>query len=160
MEGENDMTEKIERDTFLYFNHHENSDKNEFAQCSTCRMFVPDENMDDKSDYDLCILHGSKQKVGETYSCGLYAIWPKGKPNPIVVNDHAEELKKGIPGSVTAKESGLVNRKVRCENCFYFDKNSSKCKLYLKLNNNFPSIFNLDVNVEKYGCCNANTAKQ
>jgi Pyruvate/2-oxoacid:ferredoxin oxidoreductase delta subunit len=145
---------KNTRDAFLYFNHRPNSPKTEFAQCVTCRMFVPDEYMGTDSDMDLCVAHGSNVKVGEEYSCGLYSGWPKGPPNPQVIRDHAAELKKGIPGSVTPKESGLVERKVRCENCAFFDKN--KCRLYMMLNKTLPNLFDLDENVEPYGCCNAN----
>ncbi len=146
-----EITEKIQRDAFLYFDPHANSDEEEFAQCSTCRMFVPG---------DRCIVHGSKVKVEATGSCGLYAIWPKGKANPIVIGDHRAELDKGIPGSVTTKESGYVNRKVRCDNCEFFDGEESDCELYENLNKTLPQLFDLDVNVKEDGCCNANTAKE
>lgn len=147
---------KNTRDAFLYFNHRPNSPKAEFAQCITCRMFVPDEYMGTDNDKDLCVAHGSKVKVGEEYSCGLYSGWPKGPPNPQVIRDHAAELKKGIPGSVTPQESGLIDREVRCENCHFFRAAESKCHLYEMLNQALPELWDLDENVDRYGCCNAN----
>lgn len=147
---------KNTRDAFLYFNHRPNSPKTQFAQCVTCRMFVPDEYMGTDNDKDLCIAHGSKVKVGEEYSCGLYSGWPKGPPNPQVIRDHAAELKKGIPGSVTPKESGLVERQVRCENCAFFQ---GHCELYRVLNKALPKLWDLDEKVDPYGCCNANIEK-
>jgi hypothetical protein len=145
--------EKITRDAFLYFPPHPNSPEDEAAQCITCRKFVP--NSYTKGTVDLCIEHGSKVKVGEQWSCGLYSNWPKGPPNPEVIRDHAKELSKGIPGSVTPEQSGLVDRQVRCQNCFFYE---TKCNLYLMLNKALPEYFDLDANVNRYGCCNANTA--
>ncbi len=149
------MVEKIERDTFLYLDHGVSPEDN-FAQCGPCRMFVPGEAMG--GGPDRCIIHGSRVKVGEGYSCGFMCGWPTGKPNPKVIADHAAELKKDIPGSVTPEESGLVDRPVRCENCEYFDDDESKCRFYGMLNKGFPAVFRLDDNVDEYSCCNANTA--
>lgn len=151
------MPQKITRDAFLYFNHRTNSPKKQFAQCVTCRKFVPHEYMGDKSTTDLCVEHGSKVKVGEEWSCGVYTIWPKGSPNPQVIRDHAGELAKGIPGSVTPEESGLVERQVRCENCYFYERT---CNLYFQLNSLLPTIFDLDIHVDEYGCCNAQTEDQ
>ncbi len=149
---------KNSRDAFLYFDPSPKSPKDKFAQCGTCRMFVPDEYMGKKDDMDLCIAHGSNVKVGETFSCGLYAGWPKGPPNPEVIKSHAEELKKGIPGSVTPDESGLVDRQVRCENCLFYKKDGSICNLYDMLNRQMQKYWDLDIKVDPYGCCNANMA--
>lgn len=151
---------KNNRDAFLYFNHRPNSPKTEFAQCVTCRMFVPSEYMGTDDDMDLCIAHGSKVKVGEEYSCGLYSGWPKGPPNPQVIRDHAAELSKGIPGSVTPAESGLVEREVRCQNCFFFKPDEKKCGLYMALNKALPELWDLDENVDPFGCCNANIERK
>jgi Pyruvate/2-oxoacid:ferredoxin oxidoreductase delta subunit len=150
---------KNTRDAFLYFNHRPNSPKTQFAQCVTCRMFVPDEYMGTDNDKDLCIAHGSKVGVGEEWSCGVYSPWPKGSPVPEVIRNHAAELKKGIPGSLTPKETGLVNRKVRCQNCYFFKAGPKKCNLYELLNKALPELFDLDENVDPYGCCNANIEK-
>lgn len=143
--------EKITRDAFLYMNSKANSPKDEFAQCSTCRMFVP------TYEGGSCILHGSKVRVDDDDSCGLYAPWPYGTPNPKVVEDHCKELAKDLPGSVSPEESGLVSREVRCQNCEYFEEDTYHCHLYHILNHTFPEVFNLDHTVEPYGCCNANT---
>lgn len=149
---------KNNRDAFLYFDSSPKSPPSEFSQCSTCRMFVPDEYLGRKDDIDLCVIHGSNVKVGESFSCGLYCGWPKGPPVPEVIRDHAAELKKGIPGSVTPDESGLVDRKVRCENCVFHLKYPSTCHLYDMLNKAMPEYWDLDINVDPKGCCNANMA--
>jgi len=149
---------KNNRDAFLYFDSSPKSPRGKFAQCETCRMFVPDEYMGNDDDMDLCIAHGSNVKVGETFSCGLYSGWPKGAPNPEVIRDHAAELKKGIPGAVTPDESGLVDRQVRCENCLFHNRSPSECHLYDKLNKALPELWDLDTKVDPHGCCNANIA--
>lgn len=151
------MVEKIGRDAFIYLDPGK-TPKKAFAQCGPCRMFVPHEALDGFRKHDLCIIHGSNVKVDEGYSCGLMVGWPKGKPNPDVVKDHAAELKKNIPGSVTPEQSGLVDRQVRCENCDYHNAEAGKCGLYGMLNAKFPKVFDLDEKVDEYGCCNANMA--
>lgn len=142
--------EKVLRDAFLFLK----GNSAEFAQCVTCRMFIPEGFTPD--GVDRCIGHGSKVGVGEEWSCGFYSKWPRGKPEETVIKNHAKELSGGLPGSFTPEESGLVARKVRCINCAFFDKD--KCGLYIKLNKALPDIFELDENVEKFDCCNANTA--
>lgn len=149
---------KNNTDAFLYFDSSPKSPRGQFAQCISCRMFVPDKYMGTDNDMDLCIAHGSNVKVGESFSCGLYSGWPKGSPNPEVIRDHARELKKVIPGAVTPDESGLVDREVRCENCFFHRKSPSECHLYDQLNKALPELFDLDIKVDPYGCCNANIA--
>lgn len=151
-----DIAEKVERDAFLFFMPHSNSPEEEFAQCETCRMWVPETYSGTKN---LCILHGSKVTVEGTASCGLYAIWPKGKPNPAVIKDHADELKQGVPGSVTPEESGLVDRPVRCDNCGFFEADNT-CGLYETLNRQLPDVFDLDTKVAEDACCNANTEER
>jgi hypothetical protein len=149
--------EPVERDAFLYLDP-DKSPPATFAQCAPCRMFVPQEYMSAKFKNDLCILHGSKVKVGEGYSCGFMCGWPTGKPNPDVMKDHAAELEKDIPGSVTPEESGLVERPVRCENCDYHEAEAGECGLYKMLNEKLPEVFSLEIRVDDHGCCNANTA--
>lgn len=149
---------KITRDAFLYLEPPEGYYKPEaFAQCETCRKFIPGEPK------DLCIELGPNQKVGEEYSCGLYSPWPMGKPNPQVVQDHLLEIQfaaqENARDFVTAKAAGLVERQVRCENCEYFDKGKSGCLLYSLLNDRFPHIFNLNPLVKPLACCNAQTPK-
>lgn len=149
-----EATEKNTRDAFLYLEPKKKKLRKEFAQCSTCRMFVPDEYTEGK--IDLCIIHGSDVKVGEGYSCGMYAPWPKGTPEEKVMQNHAKELSGGLPGSFTPEESGLVEREVRCENCEFHRPDEGECGLYALLNKKMPDYFDLDVKVEPHGCCNAN----
>src|SRR6516225_8608187 len=101
------MVAKIERDAFLYLAHGV-SPAPTFAQCGPCRMFVPNEALEGFRRTDLCIIHGSDVAVDDGYSCGFMCGWPTGTPNPEVIADHAAELRKGIPGSVTPAQSGLV----------------------------------------------------
>jgi hypothetical protein len=150
------MPEKIERDAFLFL-HHDKAPAATFAQCGPCRMFIPNEYLESGAG-DRCILHGSKVKLNKDYSCGFMCQWPKGSPNPEVIKDHAAEIAKNIPGSVTPEQSGLVERPVRCENCDYFDADDSECGLYKMLNKKLPQVFSLDIEVKPSSCCNANTA--
>jgi hypothetical protein len=56
---------------------------------------------------------------------------------------------------MTPKESGLVRRQVRCENCKYAKNGATVCGLYVTLNNEVPEMFALDEKIEPQGCCNA-----
>lgn len=125
---------KITRDAFLYLDPRGN--RNRFAQCSTCRDWVTGDRK--------CVIHGPKVIVAGGASCGFYV---NGSPQPPGTLTYAR---------VTPKESGLVLREVRCENCMYFDEKPSECGLYHKLNKALPEYFDLDVNVNAHGCCNAN----
>ncbi len=128
------MIEKITRAAFLYLDP--KAPKEEFAQCGTCEMFDPEK--------ERCAIHGPIIEIDEDDSCGFYV---HGKPGNV-------KLKV----AVTPKESGLVDREVRCENCVYFNGKGS-CGLYRELNATFPSKFQLDEHVNAYGCCNAQTPK-
>lgn len=128
---------KIKRDAFLYQDPKGNN-KQQFAQCSTCIMFTG----------NTCTIHGREIKITGDMSCGLY------------VNGRTDTEGKGHEmESVTVEESGLVKRQVRCENCKFFNLNKRHCELFEHLTEAFPDIFDLDKNVNKYGCCNANTRK-
>ncbi len=133
----------IERDAFIYLEPKSRDDREWFAQCKSCRMFVP--------QMSRCIIHGSKVKVGEGDSCGFWVDWPTpdGSPNPQVVSDHAAELRKDIPGSVTPKESGFVDDRVQCHRCDFFEEGT--CYLYRSLG--------LDDQVKHNACCNAWTKR-
>ncbi len=148
---------KITRDAFLFLKPKHLAD--DFAQCGPCRMYVPPESLGSKTG--ACILHGSKVEIDEDDSCGFMAPWPTpdGKPNPKVVQDHAAELLKNIPGSVTPADSGLVSRRVQCHRCIYADTTVSKCGLYAKLNRLMGDEFNLDTRIERHSCCNAQEPK-
>jgi hypothetical protein len=150
-----EIGQRVTRDAFLYFDP--KSPEKQFAQCSTCRKYVPKKFLGASAPFDLCIEHGSKVEVGPGWSCGMYSVWPKGSPDAVVMRNHASELKPGLPGSVTPEESGLVDREVRCENCGFFQSAACKCGLYAALNLLLPRVFDLDSAVDEYGCCNANT---
>lgn len=126
-------TPKIKRDAFLYMEP--KSPKEKFAQCETCQLFLPNK--------EKCGILGDTH-VTASMSCGVYV---HGEPD----NDQP------ITSYLTKEEVGLVDRKVRCENCISFKNN--KCALYELLNKTNPDIFDLDVKVNKYGCCNAQTPK-
>lgn len=123
---------KLGRDAFLYMDP--KPPQKRFAQCSTCRDWVTGDRR--------CVIHGPKVQVFGGDSCGLY-VW--GTPKP--------------PGTdteviVTPKESGFVERLVRCENCQWFGDDGN-CGLYQLLNRRLSDTFDLDIRVDAHGCCNA-----
>ncbi len=130
------LVSRVQRDAFLYLDPKE--PKNEFAQCSTCIKFTG----------STCLILGKNIPVTGNMSCGFYL---NGEPN-LKAKGSEEEI-------VTPKEAGLVNRKVRCENCKFFKEKESICDLYHDLNRDYPEKFNLDEKVNKYGCCNAESPK-
>jgi hypothetical protein len=124
---------KLDRSVFLYMSP--KKDVENFAQCSTCVNFLPKKQK--------CAYFGNK-KIKSTGSCGLYVY---GVPDDT----------QDIFSSITPEDAGYVDRKVRCENCFF--ANNGICRLFRSLNQKYPNTFNLDINIEKKGCCNANTAR-
>lgn len=129
---------KLGAEAFLYLNPEPNTP--EFAQCATCRDWVTGDN--------LCVIHGPHTNVTGSMSCGLY-VW--GPPQPEGAATAA---------IVTPTESGLVDREVRCENCIHFDEQEHKCSFFDFLNSVSPELFDIDVNVEPKGCCNAQTSRE
>jgi hypothetical protein len=123
---------KHKRDTFLYME----GNIKDFAQCSSCIMWLSKRNK--------CMIHSESVKIDGDDSCGLYV---QGAPR-----EDGTCL-----GLVTPKESGLVDRQVRCENCFHFGEN--KCGLFDNLNKKMPDQFDLDINVKPRACCNAQVPK-
>ena len=121
--------DKIDGSAFIYLPP--KSPNNDFAQCKTCFMFRPES--------ERCGIFGPDDKVTADQSCGLYL---HGKPN--------EDQK--CRSTVTPKQAGLVDGPVRCENCSWFD---GKCGLFKTLMEKLPDVFNLDINVDPKGCCNA-----
>ena len=85
-------------------------------------------------------------KVTGAMTCTFYG---NGKPMPEMAGKEHK--------IVTPEESGLEEREVRCINCSSSNNSSSKCNLYIELNK-MPN-FNLNINIKKSGCCNANTPK-
>jgi broad specificity phosphatase PhoE len=111
---------------------------NNYAQCISCKMFIQSKR--------VCSLHGMDVKIKPTMSCGLYCF------------GHADNSElHHVSVATTPKESGLTERQVRCENCFFFDEQESDCELFEALNKG--SVFTLEEKVDKHGCCNANIAK-
>ena len=123
-------SQKVTRDAFLYLGP--KGDK----QCGTCRDWVSKDNR--------CRILGPSVNVTASMSCGLYVY---GTP-----------LRPGNPTKaiVTPEEAGLVDRKVRCENCRW---GGSECGLYKLLNEQQPDIFDLDTKIHPKGCCNAQEPK-
>ncbi len=132
------MSVKIGKEAFLYLEPL-NSDV-EFAQCSTCRDWV----MDD----DRCRIHGQYVTVPGTASCGFYI-----EGTPCQPGAHTEAI-------VTPTDSGLTDREVRCENCYYGGPEIYVCGLFETLNKALPNDFDIDVNITPKGCCNANTPRE
>ena len=119
---------KTTRDAFLYMK----GNVKDFAQCSSCVFWF--------SKINRCQLHSDKDKIDGDDSCGLYV---QGKP---------QETGK-CASLTTPKQSGLVDRKVRCENCWHFSNNN--CSLYENLNKKLPEVFDLETKVGPQDCCNA-----
>lgn len=153
--------EKIGRDAFIYLAPPAGHEEKDFAQCGPCRMFVPQKALGEGSSGSRCIIHGSFQEVDEDDSCAFMVAWPTpdGSPVPKVVADHAAELRKGITGSVTPIESGLVSRRVQCHRCRFPNSKVTRCGLYEDLNARLPKVFNLDPNIQPHACCNAQMPK-
>lgn len=120
---------KLNRTTFLYMDPKDPED--EFAQCSTCYHFLPDSKR--------CLLFGENDEVIANASCNLYV---HGTPE-----DDRELL-----NSITPDAAGYLKGQVRCENCSWFNKDST-CGLYQELNK-LKDIFDLDTKVDPKGCCN------
>ena len=148
---------KIERDTFLYMEPPAGYyDADWFANCKTCRKYVPQEYSKTHSE---CIELGPNPKIGDDWSCCLYSWWPLLRPNPTIINDHLVEIetaqKKGATAFVSPKVAGLVHRRVQCRRCMFFDAKESECELYELLTKLRPDVFSLDKKVKPLACCNA-----
>ena len=122
--------EKIDRSAFLYLPPKPPAD--EFAQCSTCVHFLPDDKR--------CSIFAPSDVVNPDDSCGLYL---HGTPS----ND--QECRS----IVTPEQAGYVQGQVRCENCSWYDDGT--CGLYQMLMEKMPDVFDLETSVEAQGCCNA-----
>lgn len=123
------IKEEHDRTSFVYMAP--KNPKGEFAQCGTCRSFMPESQR--------CSLFSKGFKVVAEASCTLYA---HGTP-------HEQEFSN----STTPKEAGYVTGEVRCENCKWFLKGD--CTFFGMLNDKLPKEFDLDVKVDPKGCCNA-----
>ncbi len=125
-------------------------------------MFVPNEYLPRGWKSGRCIIHGSKVEVDDDDSCGFMVPWPtpNGQPVEEVQKQHAAELAKDIPGSVTPEQSGLVSRLVQCHRCLFEKNQATLCGLYEKMNSALPDMFDLDTSIEPHACCNAQEPKQ
>jgi len=141
------------REGFIYLEPKKRDRREMFAQCGSCRMFTPHV---DGLQGARCIIHGSRVEIGKDDSCGFWVDWPTpdGSPNPEVVSDHSRELAHIIPGSVKPEESGLVDDRVQCHRCTFFDSGESECGLFAELNHNMPDHFDLPTKVKPNACCN------
>ena len=126
---------KVTRDAFLYMDPQ--GDPKIFAQCGSCALFLPSKQ--------LCAViraaAGGAEHVMAAWSCGGYAF---GEP------DDDQRILAAMP----AEEAGLVQRAVRCENCRFRD-GEAWCGLFDSLNKQNSDIFDLDPNIDFYGCCDA-----
>lgn len=123
---------KLGAETFLYLDPE--PDVDDFAQCSSCRDWVTGDN--------LCLIHGPFITVKGSMSCGLYVY---GEPLPPGHRTYA---------LVSARESGLVDREVRCENCRHMEE-GDQCGFFTYLNKTLPELFDIDTDIDPKGCCNA-----
>ena len=120
---------KVKRDAFLYTD----GKGPDTGQCSSCKLWV--------RNADVCLIHGLHVTIKAGASCGLYV--------------HGKPVSAGLAQAlVTPEESGLVTRKVRCENCRFALKGATVCGLYEDLNGR-RDHFDLDTEIEPQGCCNA-----
>lgn len=152
---------KITRDTFLYLEPKDGVNLELFAQCGSCRKFVTQDDLGADFEDDRCITLGSRVSLHDKMSCGAYEPWPTpdGKPNPEVVKNHAEELKKGMPGTMSPEEAGLVDRLVQCHRCGFEKGAATRCGLYEMLNSRMPNTFKLNTKIKPHACCNAQEPK-
>ncbi len=132
---------KIDRSSFLYVQPTTKSygDPKDYAQCKTCMMWTTDKGL-------TCTIHGSKE-VLEVFGPDTCAWYVNGKPMPSMIGkEHV---------SVTVEQSGFERRLVQCHRCYWYSSTLGLCGLYVKLNQKFPRIFDLDPSVHKNGCCNS-----
>jgi len=124
--------DKIGRWAFLYMEPKTPEDAKEFAQCSTCKMFLPGKKR--------CGIFGPDDEVKALASCGLYL---QGKSHD----------NQKIQNIVTPEAAGYVEGAARCENCSWYKDGT--CGLFADLDKAMSDTFELGSNVSPKGCCNA-----
>jgi len=126
----------FDRSAFTYMEPRKGSygDKQWFAQCGTCMMWV--------SDPKLCMIHGPNVKATADTTCTLYV---NGKPH---------EKGKAIK-FVTPKESGAYKGRVQCHRCRFYRGGDSKCLLFVWMNKGMQGEAKLNEKVHPNGCCDA-----
>ena len=127
-----DKGDPIGRWAFLYLEPDTPESAEQFAQCSTCSLFLPGKKR--------CAIFGPDDVVKSNASCGLYI---QGKPHD----------NQKIAGTVTPEQAGYVEGQVRCENCSWYKDGT--CDLFAQLDKNMPDTFRLGSTVSPKGCCNA-----
>jgi hypothetical protein len=123
-------TAKLDRSAFLYLPPKPPADQ--FADCSSCRHFIPDEKK--------CSIFAAEDRVEPDGSCGLYL---HGTPS----NDQE------CLAIVTPEQAGYVQGPVRCGHCSWYDDH--QCGLYQTLMQKLPDVFELETSVDPHACCNA-----
>lgn len=126
-----------------------------FARCGSCVNFIPENAMHGAVAGDRCALFGSGFPITDDSSCGLYAPNADGQPCAGCVKHAAEEIIEGCRGSVDPWVAGFVrDERVQCQNCFNFDYEAAKCKLFAGLNAAAPERWALTDDVLAGACCN------
>lgn len=129
--------DKIGRWAFLYLEPKTPDSAKNFAQCSTCQLFLPGKKR--------CGIFGPDDKVKANASCGLYI---QGEPND----------QQPITNWVTPEQAGYVEGQVRCENCSWYNKGT--CTLFADIDAAMSDTFDLGSSVSAKGCCNAWESKK
>jgi hypothetical protein len=124
--------DKIGRWAFIYLEPKTPEMAKDFAQCSSCQLFLPGKQR--------CAIFSYTDVVKANASCGLYI---NGKPHD----------NQKIQSQVTPEQAGYVEAQVRCENCSWYK--SGTCDLFATLDKTLPDTFELGSTVSPKGCCNA-----
>lgn len=145
-----------DRSVFLYMEPRVGVDgPRYFAQCASCVNYIPEGAMNGAVFGDRCALFGSDFPITDDSSCGLYAPNPTGVACEERVECNADEVKDGCKSSVDPWTAGYVrDENVRCSNCFNFDYETAKCKMFARLNAAAPDKWVLTEDVKAGACCN------
>jgi hypothetical protein len=93
---------RLSKEVFLYLEP--KTVTREFAQCSTCTMYIAEQKQ--------CMIHAKDKEITPDMTCGYYI---EGKPE-----EHH---------NMKAEETGLYKGQVRCENCNSFEP-PNHCHLF------------------------------
>lgn len=124
---------KIKRNAFIYIE----GKGDDFAQCRSCTKWNPRTK--------ICVDPLDMLVLG-SWSCCLYS------PGTFAGGERRKTM--------TPEEAGLYKGAVRCENCIYENEGATYCGLFRKLNSKFPDDFDLEEEIDPYGCCNAFTPQE
>lgn len=131
LEASKGSGKKLDASAFIYLEQIKTTDQ--FAQCSTCSLFLPGK--------ERCAIFGKDDVVKANASCGLY-----------IQGDPSDD--QDIRGVVTPEQAGYVDGQVRCENCIWFNPDPSTCGLFEDLNKAMPDVWDLEEKVKPQACCN------